>query len=188
MLKDLILKNRSYRRFLQDPRPDTDLLEKWINCARLSPSARNDQPLKYIIINDQLKCKKLFPDLAWAGYLKDWDGPSLHERPTAYILMLQDKNISRSCETDSGIACQSILLAAVEDGFGGCILGAIDRKTISADFKLPEHFDILYVIAVGKPAEEIILENNDLSQEYYRDNKGIHHVPKRLLKSIIIKI
>ncbi len=92
MLKDLILKNRSYRRFEQDKSISRETLIELIDLARLSPSARNAQPLKYFISLDQETNDKIFPHLAWAGYLKEWNGPSKGEQPSAYIILLNDRH------------------------------------------------------------------------------------------------
>ena len=72
----------------------------------------------------------IFPCLSWAGYLKDWPGPSEEERPSAYIIILGDTKISKSINCDHGIAAQSILLNLSEKGFGGCIIGLIDRPKL----------------------------------------------------------
>jgi nitroreductase len=189
MIKDLILKNRSYRRFHEEYKIKLSTLKELINLARLSASGANRQPLKYIISSDSATNKKIFPYLAWAGYLKDWDGPMEGERPSGYIIILGDKNISPSFGCDHGIAAQSILLGAAEEGLGGCMIGSIERNNLRNAFNISDNFEILLVIALGKPKEEIILEemesNGDI--KYYRDNKTIHHVPKRKLQDVIIR-
>jgi len=164
------------------------MLRQWIGLAQCSPSARNDQPLKFVCINKKEQRDALFPFLSWAGYLKDWEGPAEHERPTAYIILLGDKSISKKFKTDSGIACQSILLGSVENGFGGCILGALKRKAILKTFRIPENFEILYVLALGKPSEKVIIDFDSNDTHYYRDDNDIHHVPKRSLDDLIIDV
>lgn len=187
MLKDLLIRNRSYRRFHQETRMNESDLKELVEAARISPSARNDQPLKYILVHSKSACETLFPSCAWAGYLIDWDGPAEDERPTAYIILLNDIWISKDARTDAGIACQSILLRAVEKGFGGCILGTLQRENIRRNFGIAPQFKILYVIALGKPSETVLIEKmKDNNTHYYRDNKNIHHVPKRALSEIII--
>jgi nitroreductase len=94
MIKDLILKNRSYRRFFEDFKVSCDTLRELIDLARLSASAANRQPLKYVISCVEEKNSVIFSNLAWAAYLKDWPGPPEGERPSAYIVLLGDKNIT----------------------------------------------------------------------------------------------
>ena len=189
MYKDLVLKNRSYRRFYEHEKIDLSTLTELIDLARCSPSAQNKQPLKYIISNSEENNNLIFPTLSWAGYLKDWDGPSEGEKPSAYIIILVDKKVSPTFSCDHGIAAQTILLGATEKGFGGCMMGAIQRDKLQAAIEIEEHYEILLVIALGKPKETIVLEeiNNEGDIRYYRDSDDVHHVPKRKLKDIIVK-
>jgi nitroreductase len=189
MLKDLILKNRSYRRFHETERMTNNQLREWIDLARLSSSARNAQPLKYILITEQEQCDQIFPLLSWAGYLKDWDGPVPGERPSAYIVMLMDREITGNCLCDDGIAAQSIMLGAVEAGYGGCIVASVKRTELQKRFDLDDRYEIIQVLALGKPAETIMLEElKDGNYKYWRDEKSIHHVPKRSLDELILTI
>lgn len=186
-LKELVLKNRSYRRFDQSKKISLEQLKSWVDLARISPSGTNRQALKYALIANEAKNEEIFSALKWAGYLPEWDGPVEGEKPTAYIAVLQDKKIMPTLMGDQGIQVQTILLAAVEAGFGGCILGAIDRAAIAEVLDLPEHLEILWVIALGVPAEEIHLTEvgADGDIKYYRDEKTVHYVPKRSLEEIV---
>jgi len=187
MIRDLILKNRSCRRFHQTP-VSRKTLEELIDLARLSPSAANKQPLKYILSCNKRKNNQVFPNLAWAGYLIDWGGPAEDERPTAYIIMLCDTEISKSVSADQGIAAQSILLGAVEKGLGGCIIASIHKQDIRKALDIPLKYEILLVIAIGEPKETVVLETVGAEGDikYWRDKDSVHHVPKRKLKDIIL--
>lgn len=189
MLKDLILKNRSYRRFCEEIQIEKQTLLELIDLARLSASGRNAQPLKYILSNTSELNSKIFPALAWAGYLKDWEGPADGEKPSAYIIMLLDKAISTNYFCDNGIAAQSILLGATEKGLGGCMIMSIKKEMLQKALSIPEQFEILMVIALGKPKEVVVLEpmteNGDC--KYWRDSQQVHHVPKRALEEIVLK-
>lgn len=189
MFRDLILKNRSYRRFDEQNAVSLDTLKEWVDCARLSASGSNLQSLKYVLSNQPAKNAAIFETLAWAGYLKDWPGPIAGERPSAYIIILGDTRIAKNFGCDHGIAAQSILLAATEKGFGGCMIGSIRRPQLMASLNLPDHFEILLVLALGKPIEQIFLEEVPESGEikYWRDHQGGHHVPKRALNDIILE-
>ncbi len=171
MLKDLITKNRSYRRFEQSVKISKETLLELIELARLSSSAANLQPLKYVLSYNKEQNESIFPYLRWAGYLPDWNGPIESEKPSAYIIMVHDQNISKNPFWDHGIASQSIMLGAVEKGYGGCMFGAFDKDGLSKELKLPEHLEILMVLALGKPIEQVVLEPIDESGsiKYYRD-------------------
>jgi len=187
MLEDLLKKNRSYRRFLQDEAVSLDTLKELAGLSRLCASAANNQPLKFILSADREKNAAIFSCLAWAAYLKDWPGPAEGERPAAYILILGDKSIAANFWCDHGIAAQSILLGAVERGLGGCMLGAIQREKLREALEIPDHLEILLALALGKPKERVQIDplGPDGSIKYWRDGEGVHHVPKRPLESLI---
>ena len=187
MIKNLILRNRSYRRFDQSVCISMDFLREMVEAARLSGSARNMQPLRYMLFNDPADCELIFPTLAWAGYMKDWLGPEEGERPTAYIVQLGDLEITDDWWCDDGIAAQSMLLTAVEQGFGGCIIGSVQREKLRAILSIPERYKIIQVFALGKPAEKVVIDEvSDDDIKYWRDKQGVHHVPKRSLEELII--
>jgi len=187
MIRELVLKNRSYRRFYQDVPVSRETLMDLVDLARLSASGANRQPLKYILACDPQTNALVFPNLAWAGYLKDWPGPQEGERPSAYIIILGDKTISQAFGCDHGIAAQSILLGATEMGLGGCIIGSVRKPDLSQAIGIPAEYEILLVLALGKPKETVVLEDvgPDGDIKYWRDEQAIHHVPKRLLNEII---
>jgi nitroreductase len=187
MLKELILKNRSYRRFYQAEKISTTQLRDWVDLARNSASARNAQSMKYILNTDELLNEQIFEQLGWAGYLTTWKGPEEGERPSAYIIMLNDTQISGNYFCDDGIAIQSILLGATESGFGGCIIHSVNRNKLREILNLSEQYEILYVLALGKPKETVVLDELEGSDiKYWRDENQVHHVPKRALDEIIL--
>ena len=188
MIRDLILRNRSYRRFYQEVDIKLETLRELVDLARHSPSARNAQPLKYILSCEHQKNSLIFPHLAWAGYLTDWPGPCDEEKPSAYIVILGDKEIGQSFGCDHGIAAQSIMLGATEKGLGGCIIASIEKEGLRKALKIPPQYEILLVLALGKPRETVVIEELGSTGDikYWRDSRGVHHVPKRLLDDIII--
>ena len=189
MLSDLVLRNRSYRRFYQEVTIDLETLRGLVELARLSASAANKQPLKYILSCDPERNGLIFPHLGWAGYLKDWPGPCEGERPSAYVIILGDKSIRQSFGCDHGIAAQSILLGATEKGFGGCMIGSVQREGLREALGIAPHYEILLVIALGKPKETVVIEavGPDGDIKYWRDDEGRHHVPKRSLDELILR-
>lgn len=188
MLRDLVIKNRSYRRFNQSKSISKDDLFDFVDLARNSASGRNLQTLKYFISNDPALNSKIYPTLSWAGYYKDWDGPQEGERPSAYIVMVEDSLIGKNLVHDQGIAAQTIMLAAAEKGLGGCMIYSVKRGELAEILNLPSHLEVVLVLALGVPVEQVVIEplptNGDI--KYWRDENQIHHVPKRSLKDIII--
>ena len=186
--RDLVLGTRSFRRFAPTPTLDRDALRALVDLARCSASAANRQPLKYMLSADPETNDRIFPYTRWAGALKDWGGPAEGERPTAYIVILGDTEISKGFGCDHGIAAQSIMLGATEMGFGGCMVGALDRPSLRASLAIPERYEILLVLALGKPAEKVVLEGMpaDGNHDYWRDEQDVHHVPKRSLDELIV--
>ncbi|MBN2652451.1 MAG: nitroreductase family protein [Spirochaetales bacterium] len=192
-LEQLLEKNRSYRRFDSNFSIKRETLEDLVNLTRLGSSAANRQPLKFYISNTKEKNDEIFSQLKWASYLSEWEGPADNERPSAYIIITLDKDIAKDPWCDHGIAAQNILLGAVSRDLGGCILGAFSKQSIKKAVEAQDNHEPLLVIAIGKPAETSIVEEipedirhvND-SIRYYRDEKGIHRVPKRPLEEIIV--
>ena len=188
MFKDLIRKSRSTRRFKQDQAIEIETLRELVDLARLSPSGANLQPLKYIISNQSVVNEKIFPNLIWAGYLKDWQGPESARQPSAYIIILNDTNISKTPGCDHGIAAQSIMLGAAEKGIAGCMIGSVHRDQLRDALDIPSRYDIALVLALGIADEQVVLEETSSPEDikYYRDENQVHHTPKRSLDEIIL--
>ncbi len=186
---ELVKKARSYRRFDESVPIPPDVVHQLVDAARLSPSARNAQPLKYLVSTNKEMNERIFSTLSWAGSLKEWDGPKPGERPTAYIIVLLDSSISANAGVDPGIVGQTVQLGATEAGYGACMLGAINRAKLAEIIEPADGFSIEMVIALGKPAEKIVLEDPrfDGSVVYYRDETDAHHVPKRRLEETLIR-
>jgi len=190
MIKDLVLKNRSYRRFYEDVPVDWSTLRELVDLARLSASAANKQPLQYILSCTRERNAVIFGNLGWAAYLKDWSGPQEGERPSAYIVVLgdKDKDVAANFNVDAGIGLQSILLGAVEKGLGGCIIATVNKPALKQALNIPDRLEILFVLAIGKPKEKVVIDpvGPDGDIKYWRDADGTHHVPKRSLDDLII--
>ncbi len=186
--KEIIRNNRSYRRYFQVEKIGIETLRELVGYARLSASSGNIQALKFFLSADDKSNHSIFKYLKWAFYYRDWDGPEEGERPSAYVIILGDTEIHQTVEIDVGIAAQSILLAAVEKGFGGCMFGSIDRVGLRKELKIPRKFQIPLIIALGKPREKVVIEDvkGEDGIEYWRDLENIHHVPKRLLDDLIV--
>ena len=186
--RDLVTRSRSCRRFDESFPIGPEVLEGLVELACLVPSAANRQPLRYLPVTDHELAGKVFGCLQWAGYLKDWPGPGPGERPSAYLVMLCPAEEASGAACDSGIAAQTILLGAAEQGLGGCIIGAVDRSRLMQVLGIPDTWAVLMVIALGRAAETIVIDLIDAGGDirYWRDKYGIHHVPKRKASDVLV--
>lgn len=189
MLKELVIKNRSYRRFYEECAISQETLRELIGVVRNTASTVNSQALRFKLITENEEKESVFKNLAWAGLLKDWNGPEKGERPSAYIIIMCDLSIGCNKHYDDGIAAQTILLAATEMGYGGCMFGSINRKNLAEELDIDlERYSIDLVIALGKPKETVKLVDlpESRSTAYYRDGEGVHYVPKLSVDDLII--
>ncbi len=186
---ELLTKNSSYRRFREDERIERQTLIDLVALTRLCPSSANRQPLKYVVADSPEQTAAVFPHLRWAGALKDWPGPAEGERPAAYVVICGDTRICPQFSVDPGIVAQSMLLAAVEQGLGGCMIGSIDRDALRDVLQIPDYLEIALVVALGRPAETVVLEETKEPDQidYWRDADNVHHVPKRPLAEVLIE-
>ncbi|MGC8976395.1 MAG: nitroreductase family protein [Candidatus Ratteibacteria bacterium] len=182
---EIIKKRRTIRRFKQREIP-LELLIKFVDMARIAPSGANMQPIEYIIVNDKNIVDKIFPLTGWAGYLGKEGPPPEGKRPVAYIVVLINNEIkSPTPKHDVGAAVENILLSATYEGIGTCWIGSLNREKLRNILNVPENYEIDTIIAFGYPDEESIVEEFAGSIKYWKDEKGIMHVPKRSLKDIL---
>jgi len=188
--KEIVVKNRSYRRFDQSHSLTQEMLLKLVDLARSTPSAGNRQLLRYVISRSPEINGKVFDTLGWAASLPDWPGPEEGERPTGYIVIVTDRSSWDWVRVDLGISAQTILLGAAAEGLGGCMLGNVRKEQLKQVLGLGDDLEIVLVIALGKPVEEVVLEDvgSEESLTYYRTGDRVHHVPKRRLKDLVLKV
>lgn len=192
MLKELVIKNRSYRGY--DPKvrlTKEDLLEL-VDLTRYTASSVNEQPLRYYIAWEKEEVEQILPLTMWAKALKDIQLPHPGNEPAAFIIICQDMNISSNTtrfQRDVGVVAQTMLLGAVEKGFGGCMIGSFYKPQLKELLNLPEGVEPNLIVALGKPAEKVVLTDvgEDGSTKYYRDAEDVHYVPKRSLKELVLE-
>ena len=183
---ELVKQARSIRRFIEaDPIPAEEV-RRLVDTARFVPSASNEQSLRYRLVTEAGERAKVFPCLRWASALKQWVGPAEGERPTGYIFLVKGRG--RNVGHDAGIAAQTIQLAATAAGYGACIMDAMDRKTLHHVLGLMPEKEIELVLALGRPAEKVELEELVIGGNcaYWRTTDQVHHVPKRRLEDVLI--
>lgn len=187
---ELVSKARTCRRFKEEEGLPAGTLDWLVNCARLAPNGGNAQVLRYAIVETPEGCSAMFPLLKWAGYYQDWDGPEAGERPAGYIVLLGEPGKREQITLiDTGIAVQTIQLAAASRGIGCCIFKSFNPAEVTRLLELPDGLAPLLVLALGVEKEVRCVEPMpaDGSVKYWRDEKGVHHVPKRSLDEVCIR-
>ncbi|MDZ7642598.1 MAG: nitroreductase family protein [Desulfurivibrio sp.] len=191
MFQELVKRTRTIRRFQEAEPVAPAVLRELVELARFGGSARNCQPLRFLLVTERQRRERIFPHLGWAGYLADWPGPVAGERPAAYIvcLLVRDRlaGSEREAYCDLGIATQNMLLGAAAKGIFGCRIGSFSDR-LADELAIDDAHQILLVLALGYPAEQVVLAEvpPDGSIRYWRDAAGVHHVPKRSLEDITI--
>lgn len=186
--KEMIKSRRTIRKFRQTPLT-AQQLKDYIDAARVAPSAANLQPLKYIAVQSREMAENMFPLVKWAGYLAPHYDPKPDERPVAYVVVCADSRISRkSSEMDVGAAVENLLLAAWEDGVGGCWMGSVERAGVRQLLNIEPHLSISCVVALGYSAEAPKEAAVDGSIQYYLDGTGTLCVPKRSMDEVLLDI
>jgi len=182
---EAVTARRTTRRFKQDAL-SREMLEKLVDAARLAPSALNLQPCEYIVVDDPKVANEVFKTLGWAAYIAPEGTPKEGERPVAYIVvLLNGEKCKAGGEADAAAAIENILITACGEGLGSCWIGSVDRERLSKILHIPEHCRIYSVVALGYAAEKPVLDEAAESIRYWKDEKGVLHVPKRKLKDIV---
>jgi len=182
---EAVIKRRTIRRFKQQP-VSFRILEKIVNSGRLAPSGSNLQPVEFMVVDIPELVVKVFETLMWAAYISPAGNPPKEQRPVAYIIVLTNKKKNAGgCEMDVAAAIENMLLVALGEGIGSCWLGSIDRIKLKDILKLPEHIKIDSVVALGYSDESPQVEEMKDSVEYWKDENGVLHVPKRSLGDVL---
>lgn len=203
-LKQLVEKARTCRRYTEGYTVSYETLEELVDIARIAPSAKNAQLLRYALINDKETCAQLEPTYILGGALQGADRPQKGHEPNAYILILGPEKLGEWNTMDVGICGQLIQLAATEKGLAACMVGRYNGDKILkilADKGFatldpvglkqaePEQVElrVRLLIAIGKPAESQALKEANTTEPimYFREN-DINIVPKRVLSDLIV--
>ncbi len=146
-----IFTRRSVRDFVEGKIVEKEKVDKLIRAAMQAPSARNQQPWEFIVIDDKetiLKVKDFSPY-----------GTMLERAPLCVIILERtDTVVPYYTQQDLGACMQNLLLEVVEQGLGACWMGVerfTERDLYLKDlFKLPEGINAFGVVAIGYPAKE----------------------------------
>ena len=184
-VRELAIRNRSYRRFDAAKPVRRETLLQLVDLSRYTASGANRQVTRFIVSAEPDRNAEIYACLRWAGYYPDWDGPVEAERPTGYIVLLSPEGVN--APMDEGIKAQTMLLGAVEQGLGGCMLANIDRAKLAQVLHVPQGYKISLVVAIGVPVEPVVLDETDAAGDirYYRVGE-VQHVPKIRLSDLVL--
>ena len=184
-LARLLAKNRSHRAYDPTFIVREDQLRRIIEVNTRTPSARNQQVLRFrAVLADE--AAKVRPHIRMGAALPELNLPAVGTEPNAYIIVCATVPETREVSIDLGISVQSMLLQATEIGLNGLCIAAFDREKIKSEFNLP--YDPLLIVAIGRGADRIELTEISAADDhrYYRRD-GVHYVPKVALDELIIK-
>jgi len=182
---EVAIRRRSIRRFRDTTIPQ-QILERCVNAARLAPSGANRQPLEYIIVNDDKLLPEVFSTLQWAAYIRPQGDPPEGKRPKAYIVILKNNKVNTSASGyDIGLAIENMILVALEEDIGSCLFGSVERDKLRKILNIPDDYEIPLVLALGYPDESPVEEPYEGSMKYWKDEKGVLHVPKKKLETVL---
>lgn len=158
---ECILKRRSIRRFRPEKLP-RELAEQIIGYTRFSPSWANTKTARYFFVEDDETRLRI------AACCTDHNRAIVEGAPNLFVLtgVTGRSGIERDGSTpyvthtpsewlmfDSGLATQTLCLAAEALGVGTLIMGGYDLTAIAAQLPIPEDEVLIAVIAAGYPGE-----------------------------------
>lgn len=187
MIDELVAKRRSIRRF-EDKKIDLNVLKNIVKCGRLYPSRGNRQPLKFILVDNEQMCGKIFDNILWGSKVSGYRVFNDKEySPKAYILVLIDKNITNAgYEYEMGASIQNMLLCATENQIGSVWIKSADMKKIKELLEIEENnieIDSLIALGYAKHTSKII-EMEDSYNTIIDDELNLN-IPKRKERDII---
>ena len=153
--EELILKRQSDRKYAPGKVSTEDIM-KCIEAARMSPSACNAQPWKFVVVDDRGKLNEMADAAEGMGMNK-----FTHGVPVMVAVVLEKMNFSAKvgslvknkdyCMLDLGMAVEHFCLQAADLGLGTCIMGWFDEKKIASLLGVPRRKRIPLIIALGHP-------------------------------------
>ena len=177
---------RTFRAFTREPVPK-DVLADILEAGRLANCGANRQSLRFVVAEKPEDVAKLCELTKWAAAIPDGAGtPAPEQRPTLYIVVLQDTSVPGHSDIDVGIAVAGMTTAAWAKGVGSCIIGTLPRDRTAQLLGLPENLQVHTGIAFGYPAHRsTVVPLKDGQKKYWRDENGDYYVPKYALSEIV---
>jgi len=144
---EAIQARKSIRAYQDTPVP-REKLERILDAGRLAPSARNTEPWHFITVTETEKRKRLAAGL-YAKFVA--------QAPLAIVVLGDKKASSDWYVVDASLALENMVLAAVNEGLGTCVVGSFKEAEVKELLKIPSvSADSTYKKDVIKTADYIL--------------------------------
>jgi nitroreductase len=154
----IITGRQSDRRYETKP-VEKEKLDRIIEAARMSPSANNAQPWKFIVVTDPELILKIAEDAT--SKLLGMNG-FVAQAPAQIVIVREKSDIQTKAASivkkrdysliDIGIASENICLQAEAEGLGSCIIGWFDEKSLKKNLGIPSSKRVELIITLGYSA------------------------------------
>lgn len=155
------LKNRrSIRAYTAQP-VERKVVEEIVDCARLAPTAMNDQPWDFVVVTDKTALAGIPPMLGHAEYIAD----------AAFAVLVLARETQYAVE-DCCAATENLLIAAAAHGLGSCWVAGTQQPygpAVAKAFGAPPDRKLIAIIPFGYPAESPAIEKRTLAEVLHWD-------------------
>ena len=146
---------RSIRTYTAQP-VERKIIEEIVDCARLAPTAMNDQPWEFVVITEKAALASIPPMLGHAEYIAN----------AAFAVLVLSRETQYFVE-DCSAATENLLIAAAAHGLGSCWVAGTQQAyapVVAKAFGAPEDRKLIAIVSFGYPAESPVIEKRALAE------------------------
>jgi nitroreductase len=146
---------RSIRAYTPQP-VDRRIIEEIVDCARLAPTAMNDQPWEFVVLTEKPSLARIPPLLGHAEFIAN----------AAFCVLVLSRASTCAVE-DCCAATENLLLAAEAHGLGACWVAGAPQPyapAVARAFGAPADLTLISIVSVGHPAESPSIEKRPLAE------------------------
>ena len=157
-----LAKHRYSCRNYKEEKPSGEILDEVLNAARLAPSAKNLQPWKFIVVDDET----VLQDVK-ATYGRTW----IESAPVVIAVCgdhgsawIRDDGKDHT-DVDVAIIIDHLTLAATDKGLATCWICKFDARAAEAVLGVPEPWEVIALIPIGFPADEVDPDRHSMKRK-----------------------
>ena len=151
---EILKSRRSIRTYGQESVP-RNIIEEIVDCARLAPTAMNDQPWDFIAVTKRELLEQIPPMLGHAEFVAK----------SAFAVLVLARDTGYAVE-DCCAATENLLIAAAAHGLGSCWVAGTKQSygpVVAKAFGAPADRQLVAIVSFGYPAEDPQVEKRSLS-------------------------